>query len=603
MYPQFSLHHVVALLMVPSLAIALIPVGQSLIAADPSVKDPKPPIPIHGFMEEAQKLFEEASKSDEACSALYQQMKKGAPKPDLVAKLSMNVSRLKRFANRLVELGEPAGVEFLMRHDAHELERAEAFNALMGMPKIQPVLEKAALALKKGVAKRTKKAEEAISLAATDAIAAQNLLDPAYDEYESIAGALPTSLRGPFMELPLAFGKVDGPASVQRRRQVDQAIDAATSGFLSELEGYYASCKSAVASLQDGTIAVNEKSFTGPEFAEEIMRNGFVIQARMQKTNAIQHFHSRNINTGNRNTISSDCEAQLTLLRENMLQASVLLIEKDMQSTPTNQLLGQIGKYTTVLGKYVHRSEDDQWIQAIDNAILKASARDKETERLVRNYQECTTQTLKWKERFASKQEKVLTGQFSSLAQVVGAAAQRTDSQPGYIWSVSPSTKLYPLFYNPTFVSLPLLGEKLGKDAPAIVPEVVRLDLESPVWISRWDNYIYGRFPNDFYKTDQPAKLKKDLMITDTKPPLSVRAASAVYTAERGDGLTIGGLVGDVTAEGALMRMVATKDTGAPFTGISRPVSFQTDRAVDQVSLRANVIPKWYRHRYFAVAK
>jgi len=574
-----------------------------LIAADPTVKDPKPPIPIHGFMEESQKLFDEASKSDEACSALYQQLKKGTVKPDLVAKLSMNVSRLKRFANRLVDLGEPAGVEFMMRHDFHELERAEAFNALMGMPKVQPILEKAALALRKGVAKRTKKAEEALNLATTDAIAAQHLLDPAYDEYESIAGALPTGRRDPFMELPTAFGRIDGPASIQRRRLVDQAIDTSTASFLQELEAYLASCKNGTTLLQDGTIAREEKSFTGPEFADEIMRNGFIMQARMQKINAIQHFHSRNINTGGRNNISTDCEAQLTNLRENMLKATIQLFEKDAQNAPVNQLVGKIGTYAIVLGKYVHRVDDDQWIKAIDDAFVKAAARDKDTERLVRNYQECTSNVLKWKERFANKQETLLIGKYNSLAQVVGAATQRTDTQPGYVWSVSPSTKPYPLFYNPTHVALPLLGEKLGSDAPAIVREVVRLDLESPVWISRWDNYVYGRFPNDFYKNDQASKLKLDLMISDTKPPLSVRASSAVYTAERGDGLTVGGLVGDVTAEGALMRIVTTKDTGAPFTGITRPVAFQTDRAVDQVSLRANVSPKWYRHRYFAVAQ
>jgi len=89
-------------------------------------------------------------------------------------------------------------------------------------------------------------------------------------------------------------------------------------------------------------------------------------------------------------------------------------------------------------------------------------------------------------------------------------------------------------------------------------------------------------------------------MIDESKPPLSVRAASAIYTAERGENLTVGGIVGEVFAEGTIARIALMKDSAAPFTGLDNPVSL-FEQPVRQASLRATVAPKWYRHRYALV--
>ena len=91
-------------------------------------------------------------------------------------------------------------------------------------------------------------------------------------------------------------------------------------------------------------------------------------------------------------------------------------------------------------------------------------------------------------------------------------------------------------------------------------------------------------------------------MIDDSKPPLSVRAASALHTAERGENLTVGGIVGEVFAEGTITRIVLMKESAAPFTGMDSPVSL-SEQPVRQASLRASVSPKWYRHRYALVSQ
>ncbi len=579
-------------------------------AADPSTTDPTPPIAIHGFMDEAKKLYAEAVKDDEACAKLYQQMTKGGPKADSVGKQSMHVKRLLRLSERLTDLGEPAGAEFRMRFEIHEKERVEAFHAFGGTPLAQQMHIKAIASLQKNLQKRFKKIEEVFAKAKQDPLEAQGILDAAYDEYESVAGILSTPQRMPFSEMIEATGRLSPIASAHRRRMVHEAITAASLEVVKELDQFRSGCSTSVAGLQAGKVTWDGKSLTGPEFVNEMMRAGFAIQARLQRIIALQHINrtasgndlSFESNSGKvpANGIDPSWNEQLSKLKSGLSDAAVLLIDRDTQGLTANDLITRLGDYATALGKYSHRVAEDDWNNAFDAAILKAAKQVPEAEKIVRSYHEVTKELLKWKERFAVKQESILSGNTKPLGRVIEGATPRTDTLPGYFRSGQNSTP-YPMIYNSTIEALPVLGKNLGKDASAIVGSVVRLDSDSPVWISRMDNSIYARLSSDFYKPEYASKLKSELMIYDSKPPLSVRAASAVYTAERGDNLTVGGTITEVFAEGSLTRMISMKENAAPFSGIDVPVSFAIDQPTSQVSLRASVSAKWFRHRYFAV--
>ena len=581
-------------------------------SADPSTTDPTPPIAIHGFMEEAKKIFADAVKDDEACTKLYQQMKKGGPKADSVGKQSMHVKRLLRLSERLNDLGEPASAEFRMRFAIHEKERVEAFHAFASTPPAQQMRVKAIASLQKNLPKRLKKIEEVFSKAKQNPIEAQEILDAAYDEYESVAGILSAPERMPFSEMIEATGRMSQIASAHRRQLVHEAITAASSAMVKELDQFLTKCTATIGALQAGNVNWDGKSLTGPEFVNEMMRTGFATQARLQRIIALQHINrkpsnndlSLESNSGNENAngIDPSWSAQLNRLKAGLGEAAVQIIDRDTLGLNANDLILRLGDYVNILGKYSHRVANDDWNNAFDAAILKAAKRVPEAEKTVRSYHEVTNEFLKWKERFASKQEFMLSENAKPLGRVIERATPRTDFIPGY-FRIVPNSISYPLFFSSTMEALPLLGKNLGKDATAVVGSVVRLDSDSPVWLSRMDNFIYAKLASDFYKPDYASKLRSELMIDDSKPPLSVRAASAVYTAERGDNLTVGGIITEVFAEGSLMRMISMKENAAPFSGIDVPVSLSIDQPTNQVSLRAAVSPKWFRHRYFVVSQ
>ena len=583
---------------------------RSSTAADPSTTDPTPPIAIHGFMEEAKKLFADAIKDDEACTKLYQQMTKGGPKADSVGKQSMHVKSLLRLSERLTDLGEPAGAEFRMRFEIHEKERVEAFHAFSGTPLAQQMHVKAITSLQKNLPKRFKKIEEVFAKAKQNPLESQEILDAAYNEYESVAGILSAPQRGPFSEMIEATNKMSPIASAHRRRMVHEAITAASSEMVKELDQFHTACSASLAGLQAGKVTWDSKSLSGPLFINEMMRAGFANQARLQRIIALQHINRKSssddlsfeTNSGKMpaNGIDPSWNEQLAKLKAGLGDTAVKLIDRDTLGLNADALITRLGEYAITLGKYSHRVAEDDWNRAFDAAILKAATRVPEVEKIVRNYHDVTKELLKWKERFAGKQESILSGNTKPLRRVIEGATPRTDTLPGYFGSGQNSIS-YPFIYNSTMEALPVLGKNLGKNATAIVGSVVRLDSDSPVWISRMDNYIYARLSSDFYKPEYASKLKSELMIDDSKPPLSVRAASAVTTAERGDNLIVGGTINEVFAEGSLMRMISMKENAAPFSGIDAPVSLAIDQPTNQVSLRAAVSPKWYRHRYFVV--
>ncbi len=582
--------------------------SSSAIAADPSISDPKPPIAVYGFMDEAKSLFELAGKDDEACTNLYAQMKKGGPKADTVGKQSVHVKRLLRTAERLLDLGEPAGAELRMRYEFHELERIEAFNAFASMPQSQPFRVKAIAWLQKNLQKRLKKIEEVQGKASKDPLEAQATLDVAYDEYEAVAGILNATERGPFSELIEASSKLAQVAGAHRRQLVNQAVDKNASAVAIEVDRFLVDCSTAVGGVQAGQVKWSDKTLASIDFVHEIMKQGFAIQARLQRAIALLQLKRKDMQSGasfesnsgesGANAADTAWSDSLSKLKSGLQDAVVKLIERDTQELAANELSSRVAEYAAALGRYSHRVAGDEWNNAFDDAIAKAAKRVPEVEKSVRNYQIATKEVLRWKERFASKQASILSEKGKPLAVLLSAASNRTQSTPGYVASGQP----IPFFYNTTFEALPALGKNLGKDPFAIVENVVRFDGDASVRVSKMDNFIYARLPNDFYNAAFATKLKTELMIDESKPPLSVRAASAIYTAERGENLTVGGIVSDVSAEGTITRIALMKENAAPFTGLDSPVSL-SEQPVRQASLRATLAPKWVRHRYAMVSQ
>ncbi len=573
-------------------------------AADPSTSKPRPPIAIHGLVEESKKLAEQAEKDDASCTQLYEQMKKSGPKPDAVGKLATAYKRLLRMGKRMMDLGEPAGAEFKARADHHRKEFEESFYAFGSRPEAPKFKNQAIVALQKTVAKRKKKADEIAKTAGSDLFAAEAMLDQGLDELELYAGILEATERGPFGEYLEVESRLRPMARLRREESVNIAATAYCAQVTGDLDAFVQEIQSAAVAIQKNSTTWRGQPVDSMVFLETMFREGFVLQSRLQKGIGYQHLivQRRENDYGESSSgpprgLDPVWATRLNGLKTELGKAAVVAIENDAKGVAPDAAPSRFALYATTLGKVAHRAGTDEWTTMFDNAIANASQRVSGAPKIAA-YQQATNELLRWKERCTSKKEAVLIGKTPSLALTVGEGAKQTETEPGYIMTTV-GGKPYPQFLNASFVALPLLGKRLGADPMVIARHVIHMDTEDPIWVSRWDNYIYARLPKKFLQSQSVRGLQKGLLVDDKHPALSVRASNAIFTAERGDGLTVAGTISEVFAEGAVTRIATLPDIAAPFVGLEHPVAMPREPATMTASLRAALKPKWYRHRYF----
>ena len=97
------------------------------------------------------------------------------------------------------------------------------------------------------------------------------------------------------------------------------------------------------------------------------------------------------------------------------------------------------------------------------------------------------------------------------------------------------------------------------------------------------------------------AALRSDLMVTDQTPPLSLAAAVAIDSAERGDAVALGGNVSGMHLEGLITRFAGLPDSAWPLETLTMSrVILKTDSSLlPNVVVRFELQPRWAQHEYF----
>jgi hypothetical protein len=96
------------------------------------------------------------------------------------------------------------------------------------------------------------------------------------------------------------------------------------------------------------------------------------------------------------------------------------------------------------------------------------------------------------------------------------------------------------------------------------------------------------------------AALKADLLVSDDLPPLTLLAARAIATAERGDLQAAGGVLNRVFAEPLATRFVTLPEVAGAILPLGTlPQEPMREPSLYQLLLRSEVQPSWVRHEYF----
>jgi hypothetical protein len=109
---------------------------------------------------------------------------------------------------------------------------------------------------------------------------------------------------------------------------------------------------------------------------------------------------------------------------------------------------------------------------------------------------------------------------------------------------------------------------------------------------------IYGKIPATAMRLKSTESLERDLLVDQQHPPLTLNAAIAVALINVGDFESVGGIVNEVTLEGAVARFAKLPVAA----GCLIPLGEIQPAGVDPLStlvLRLDIEPKWVQNKYF----
>jgi hypothetical protein len=516
-----------------------------------------------------------------------------------VRKTHMAARQLDRLADRLAVEGEPAGVD--LRARAVYLDRlvsqvADDCRKIPGvaseMSKDKSVAhEKAANMAKRltGITLLTKRGnwEEAyLSLyALRDEVSAMALWYFQADQ----AGML-----NHFEETRRAI-----EAEVTKRR-----VEAAQAAMKEEIErqlpdfnGLVARVRTAAESVRStGMADFGGEMFSGPQllqrFGEE-WKNQLVLAMQCGALNAARRGATQ----------GSDLEAAVALEKQQpefakqVVSALVELIRADVEQAPEEQVRERYLAYLPVVATFNALSPEDALAQAAAPALDELAARSQTLAAEVKAYRTVTDDLLRWRRRIAAAYAQRALENFPPITDTFKEAGAGQE----VLRDVVPATARSPQrvgLRTPVWQVLEAVVPQL-LEKPVSVDHLTGLPVSTRMTVSGYNDRTLVQVTVGDHLEAELQLLKAELLLGGSSKPLSLAAASAVVTAERGDLVSLGGTIRQVAVDAVVTRFGSLKPSLWPLALCDFDADSAThDRPLAQILFRYTVEPAWLHHEY-----
>ncbi len=118
--------------------------------------------------------------------------------------------------------------------------------------------------------------------------------------------------------------------------------------------------------------------------------------------------------------------------------------------------------------------------------------------------------------------------------------------------------------------------------------------------MSRYRQGYYAKLASVPEPLDAIGRLKNDLLVDADHPPLTLKAACAIASAERGEFRNVGGVVMNMGLEGSISRFAVIPPDEATLVDLNQ-IQMRVDVG-DELSgllIRYDLQPQWLAHDYF----
>jgi hypothetical protein len=583
----------------------LLVVSASSALANPSDKQPQAALDVHGqqfspeLLDVAQKLADKNRTALEKFDGLVKANK--ALKIDGVelGTAYVNSLRLRRAADQLIMLGEPAGVDFGFRA-GEQSQAAQRYvltlkavpQAAQGVGLMRSKASQVAQLRQKQLPKLQKLIER------QDWDTAERELHEVLDEIEVFAIFMQAdervSIFAPWQDASRAIALA---LETNRKAAALKAFDDRIAATKPDLAKLLADVSAAASSLKKADKhAIADKMLTGPELVAHFDAAWQKAQVAAIKTLALEW--ARSTRTDTAPTASwTQWRADYDKFAASFGPALKALISADAARVSAADAPALYQAYLPAVADLVDHSAG-ALASTLQPALDELVAKSPELTANVKAYRAITDDLLRWRERIAAEQAQAIAKDFHAAEAKTHAAFQRSGDSTGFFEAEPMKTAKARL--TETAAKTLLTGSPKLVGQKIVIADVCALGGASQAGIARFHDRLYARttLPTAAL-TEEVAALETQLMVTPVQPPLSLLATRAVRGARRGDLVQCGGAVSGIFLEGHVTRFATLPDAAATLVALGQlPADYVERDQLEQVALRLDVQPSWVQQRY-----
>jgi hypothetical protein len=592
--------------LLPAFCVAVVLLGERVTRADPTHADPTAPFDVRT---ENEALVEKAAQIDEQIRALLQatgeKLAAGqilAIDPGQLHRTYALIAQLDRLGKQLLILGETAGEDLLLRTKQYRLDLSTVVATMKANPQVVARANRDQSALIRTATRHQN------SLKSIGAIArrgeweqAGNELYAIVDELSAMAMWYPRGTHDAVVK-PFQSARETVDTQLTRRRvaAVQQGLGQTIEARMVNLDTLVGRVRDAAGQVRTGGSAdLDGEMLNGPQLMERFgrqWRETRVVAMQCWALNASR----RGATQGSSWSAVDQMMSQLSRFDQQMAAALVSLIEADAEQVVETQVRELYAAYLSVVAQLVAMSPDDALTSAALPALERLAQRSAALVGEIEAYRTATDDLLRWRRRTAESYAKVHAPQFPTLDDKL-LEAIRADAHLRNLFPETAGRAAACGLGQPAPVLMEALSANLvGQNVTT--PPLIGTATSQRFAASSCRNRQFVQLAVKDALLSELELLKAELLLSDSAEPLTLAAAAAVATAQRGDLVAAGGRIDSITMGSLLRRFAELSPLAWPLAASgSPPVEPTGSRPLRQVMFRFGMEPAWLQHEYFFV--
>ncbi len=592
-----------------AVAAILLVLGQCHAAwgANPNTRDPLLPLDIHNLtnaqapLSTASTVFTSLLKDIQAIGANPARV---APKK--VSELHIQIRQLRRAAVDLQMLGETAGVDYSLRAAALSQSLSQIVAAVRSTPAGQAYANQAQQVLPSPKATQARKA----MAQKLQALLQQEKLEEAYqelntalDQLTSLTLFMDTRAEELYtMELVSVGGSITNRRITAFREQAKASLDQLITSQLPATAELLKSMAAAAAALQSAPQApIGDQKLAGPQCLEHF--GGVWKQQHLSALRCRAMDWARITNIPDVTYLGQIDPQQVRLtddavsqFYESVTKALASLIEADAQRATPAEVPLLYQQYLQVLAPLIASTPDDKLQLAVQPALERLAGKSAPFAEEVKSYQTATHELLRWRERLAQSSAAAAAASFPPSDQTLLKSFQSEGEFRGlFIPSDTAPNRAVLTASCPQVI--PVAGQR-ALEQPILVRDLAGLT-GGKLAVARYHDRHYATLPLPDAAAEV-TRLQQELLVTAQQPAMSLEAALALDSAQRGNYAAAGGAIKGLHLEGLIPRFAALRPEAQSLVALGPlPAEVPPLGFISHVLVRLDVAPAWVQHRYF----